>query len=78
MIQTETLEKNGRMLVRTYSDRGVYIQRDGVRYESAVDPIETGRTYTETDDIIPVETGVSERVDALETIVNAMIGTEEE
>ncbi len=78
MIQTETLEKNGRMLIRTYSDRGVYIQRDGVRYESAVDPIETGRTYTETDDIIPVETGVSERVDALETIVNAMIGTEEE
>lgn len=74
MIQTETLEKNGRMLIRTYSDRGVYIQRDGVRYESAVDPIETGRTYTETDDIIPVETGVSERVDALETIVNAMIG----
>lgn len=66
------------MLIRTYSDRGVYIQRDGVRYESAVDPIETGRTYTETDDIIPVETGVSERVDALETIVNAMIGTEEE
>lgn len=78
MIQTETLKKNGRMLIRTYSDRGVYIQRDGVRYESAVDPIETGRTYTETDDIIPVETGVSERVDALETIVNAMIGTEEE
>ncbi len=74
MIQTETLEKNGRMLIRTYSDRGVYIQRDGVRYESAVDPIETGRTYTETDDIIPVGTGVSERVDALETIVNAMIG----
>ena len=74
MIQTETLEKNGRTLIRTYSDRGVYIQRDGVRYESAVDPIETGRTYTETDDIIPVETGVSERVDALETIVNAMIG----
>ena len=74
MIITETLEKNGRTLIRTYSDRGVYIQRDGVRYESAVDPIETGRTYTETDDIIPVETGVSERVDALETIVNAMIG----
>ena len=74
MIRTETLEKNGRTLIRTYSDRGVYIQRDGVRYESAVDPIETGRTYTETDDIIPVETGVSERVDALETIVNAMIG----
>ena len=74
MIITETLEKNGRTLIRTYSDRGVYIQRDGVRYESAVDPIETGRIYTETDDIIPVETGVSERVDALETIVNAMIG----
>lgn len=74
MIRTETLEKNSRTLIRTYSDRGAYIQRDGVRYESAVDPIETGRTYTETDDIIPVETGVSERVDALETIVNAMIG----
>ena len=41
-------------LYRTYSDEGYYIERDGIRYEEAVDPEGTGRIYTETDELIPV------------------------
>ena len=52
MILTENITINGRLLTRTYSDRGYYIQRDGVRYADAIDPAGSGRTYTETDDII--------------------------
>lgn len=52
MIQTENITINGRQLTRTYSDSGYYIQRDGVRYAEAIDPLDSGRTYTETDDLI--------------------------
>ena len=52
MIKTENITINDRMLNRTYSDRGYYIQRDGVRYAEAIDPAGSGRTYTETDDLI--------------------------
>lgn len=55
MIQTETYEKNGRTLVRTYSDAGYRIRQDGTGavYDEAVDPVEMGRTYTETDEQCP-------------------------
>lgn len=55
MIKTETFEKNRRTLVRTYSDIGHMIQQDGTGaiYTEAVDPIEMGRTYTETDELVP-------------------------
>lgn len=49
MIQTENIIINGRQLTRTYSDSGHYIQRDGVQYAEAIDPLDSGRTYTETD-----------------------------
>ena len=49
MIQTENITSNGRQLTRTYSDGGYYIQRDGVQYAEAIDPADSGRTYTETD-----------------------------
>lgn len=52
MIKIENITINDRMLTRTYSDSGYYIQRDGVRYAEAIDPAGSGRTYTETDDII--------------------------
>ena len=52
MIQTENITINGRQLTRTYSDSGYYIQRDGVQYAEAIDPAGSGRTYTETDDLI--------------------------
>ena len=52
MIKTENITIDDRMLTRTYSDGGYYIQRDGVRYAEAIDPAGSGRTYTETDDLI--------------------------
>lgn len=55
MIQTENITINGRPLTRTYSDGGYYIQRDGVRYAEAIDPLDSGRTYTETDALIEAE-----------------------
>ena len=34
------------------------IERDGVRYSEAVDPIDSGRLYTETDE--PIDVGTKE------------------
>ena len=31
------------------------IERDGVRYSEAIDPVDSGRTYTETDERIPYD-----------------------
>ena len=55
MIKTETFEKNGRTLARTYSDAGYRIRQDGTGavYDEAVDPADSGRTYTETDELVP-------------------------
>ena len=53
MIKTENLTINNRAFVRTYSDVGYMVERDGVRYSEAIDPAELGRTYTETDE--PIE-----------------------
>lgn len=44
---------DGVVLNRTYSDIGMMIERDSVRYSEAIDPVELNRTYTETD--IPSE-----------------------
>ena len=55
MIITEYFRtrEDGVVLNRTYSDIGMMIERDGVRYCEAIDPSELNRQYTETDD--PVE-----------------------
>ncbi len=45
---------DGVVLNRTYSDSGMMIERDGVRYSEAVDPVDSGRIYTETDEPIEV------------------------
>ena len=60
MIITEYYEtrSDGVVLNRTYSDCGMMIERDGVRYEEAIDPAELNRTYTETDEPITTEQGV--------------------
>ena len=49
MIKTETLTINGVDYQYTYSDAGFLIERDGVQYADAVDPIGTDRVYTETE-----------------------------
>ncbi len=53
MIKTEELTINGKEFVKTYSDKGMMVERDGVRYSEAIDPKQFGRTYTETDE--PIE-----------------------
>lgn len=52
MIVTETVTINGKQYLHTYSDDGKTILRDGIEYDDAYDPIETGRTYTETANFI--------------------------
>ena len=52
MILTENLIIKGKSFVRTYSDSGFTIERDGFHYDEAIDPIEFGRVYTETDKLL--------------------------
>lgn len=44
--------EDGMVLIRTYSDAGFMIERDGKKYNEAIDPEGLGRTYTETDERI--------------------------
>ena len=53
MIVKENIEISGKAFVKTYSDAGFYIKRDGVRYSEAIDPADIPRTYIETDE--PIE-----------------------
>jgi hypothetical protein len=55
MIITERLTIGGRAFVKTYSDEGYMVEREGVRYSEAIDPAEFGRVYTETDEKIEDE-----------------------
>lgn len=49
MIVTEIVTINGKEYLHTYSDAGRSVVRDGVAYEDAIDPIDSGRVYTEGD-----------------------------
>lgn len=55
MIITEYYKtrEDGVVLNRTYSDAGFMIEREGVRYSEAIDPVEMNRQYIETDE--PIE-----------------------
>ena len=81
MIKIETITINGRTLVRTYSDANLMIRQDGTGniYSEAVDPVGSGRTYTETD--TPIEQTEDDRVAQLEEDSKALkilLGKEEE
>lgn len=47
MIIQEHFDVNGHDFIRTYSNSGRYVVRDGVSYSEACDPAELGRTYAE-------------------------------
>ena len=53
MIQTEIVTIRGKQFQRTWSDAWFLIERDGAQYSEAVDPLDSGRTYTETE--VPME-----------------------
>ena len=54
MIITEYYKTrdDGVVLNRTYSDKGMMIEREGVHYDEAIDPAELNQQYTETDEPI--------------------------
>ena len=58
MIIQTTKEINGIVYSYTYSDSDYMIESGGVRYSEAVDPIGSGRLYTETDE--PIDVGTKE------------------
>ena len=75
MIIQTTKEINGVMYAYTYSDSGFMIERDGVRYSEVVDPLDSGRVYTETE--TPIETPemtTEERLQDAETALGIMFG----
>ena len=47
MIIQEHFDLNGRDFIRTYSDAGRCVVRDGIEYDEACDPAVCGRQYTE-------------------------------
>lgn len=47
MIYTENLTINGKLFVKTYSDK-YKVMRDGVEYDEAIDLASSGRVYTES------------------------------
>lgn len=68
-IKQEHFDVNGRDYIRTYSDAGRYVVRDGVGYSEACDPAEYGRTYTEGE-LMPNE----ERDTDAEEILDILLG----
>lgn len=63
MIVTEYYKtrEDGVILNRTYSDAGMMIERDEVRYSEAIDPAELNRQYIETDE--PIDGTVTGELD---------------
>lgn len=56
MIVKTTKEINGVEYDYTYSDAGMMIERNGAKYSEALDPLGSGREYTETDEVIEAVT----------------------
>ena len=53
MVITETVEINDKTYIRNYSDQRLFIERDGIKYAEAIDPMGMDRVYTETEEVIP-------------------------
>ena len=76
MIIQTTKEINGVVYDYAYSDSGYMIERDGVRYSEAVDPLDSGRLYTETDE--PIDVGTKEETVEDYKAVLQILGVETE
>jgi len=66
MIIQEHFDVDGRDFIRTTSNAGRYVVRDGISYSEACDPAEFGRTYTEGDLMPEEERDLSELADKAE------------
>lgn len=69
MIVQTHFDVNGRDFIRTYSNSGRYVVRDGASYSEACDPAEFGRTYTEGD-LMPDEerTDIADKAEAYDIL----------
>lgn len=65
MIRQETITKDGIQLLKTFSDSNRYVVRDGISYSEAIDPIDSGRTYTEGDEMPDEEISEEEAIKIL-------------
>lgn len=65
MIKTERITIGENQYIKSYSDSGVYIHGGEPEsdYSEAIDPADSGRTYTETD--IPIESDSDTIIDIL-------------
>ena len=60
MITTEIVTISDKQYKRTYSNTQKMIERDGVLYSEAIDPIKLDREYTETDVAIETDNEATE------------------
>ena len=67
MIVQERIEIDGKEFVRTYSDSGMMIHGGfpEADYDEATDPVELGRTYTETETPIVDDVTAEEALEIL-------------
>lgn len=63
MIVTKIITINDKEFQHTYSNAGFFIERDGIQYADAIDPVDSGRVYVETTEYI--EDGEAAEVDYL-------------
>ena len=69
MIVQTHFDVNGRDFIRTISDAGRYVVRDGVSYSEACDPAEYGRQYTEGDLMPENETAIANKAEAYDILM---------
>ena len=67
MIKTENITINGKNYTRTWSDENLMIERDGALYEEAIDPVDSSRTYVETEQEI-ISLSEAEEADYMEAL----------
>lgn len=49
MVKIEIITIFEQEFIRTYSDTAMFIERDGIYYAEAIDPLNSNRFYIETD-----------------------------
>ena len=76
MLITEKVNIRNRDFIRTYSDEGRYVVRDGVSYSEAIDPLDSGRVYTEGE-VMPGEVTDMTEVEAKAKAYDILVGEEE-
>lgn len=76
MIITEKVTIRNRDFIRTTSDEGRYVVRDGVSYSEAIDPLDSGRVYTEGE-VMPNDEPDMSEVEAKAKAYDILVGEAE-